>query len=381
MAEDDDLRAILPDPPRPAPARREAAIEEAMARFDGHRAPTRAPSHQPAPSWAWVRRPQAGLLAAAALVAVISLPYAWTQLVPIVPSGEVQSEAAAPGDPPPAQSDAADPPSMAATPDAAEAEASGPRPPKPGRALAEMAAPTADMVAPPAMPPPPPAPVAAPPPPVGFDKPSEALLAFTQPSIARNGEKAEAAAVQGRSDTLEARNEATGQPPASMRQAYVGSTEAKDSPTMRATPAVPAGRGDWNACTIADPSQNPGFCQTLAMQAPRTVRDKAKAALGLGLQQAWQGNVSEAIAAFDRAIAAAPNVAIAYLNRGLAYDRLGQRRRALADLDRAVTRAPRSAQAYYHRAVLLRKYGETRRAAIDEAQAVRLDERYGSVIP
>src|SRR6186997_1542048 len=85
MDRDDDISAALPRPPFPAPARREAAIESALGRFDGAAEPLpdrarRAEAERPAPWWSGRGRPYAGALAAAFIVALVALPVAWTSL-------------------------------------------------------------------------------------------------------------------------------------------------------------------------------------------------------------------------------------------------------------------------------------------------------------
>src|SRR3982751_4061724 len=62
MASDDDIAAFLPTPPRPAPAKRAAAIDAAMRRFDGvddapRAAPDRAGAARPPPPAFLVRAP------------------------------------------------------------------------------------------------------------------------------------------------------------------------------------------------------------------------------------------------------------------------------------------------------------------------------------
>ena len=74
---DDDIRFMLPDPPPPSPKRREAAIAGAMARFDGTNETPPVKAMRPARAagwWAVIRRPYAGPLVAATLIATITLP-------------------------------------------------------------------------------------------------------------------------------------------------------------------------------------------------------------------------------------------------------------------------------------------------------------------
>src|SRR5690606_34324758 len=68
--------------------------------------------------------------------------------------------------------------------------------------------------------------------------------------------------------------------------------------------------GKWNACTLDDPRRNPTAC-------------RSSARLSEGLALAWQGDLDAAIRAFGRALAAEPGLALAYLNRGLAYKQKG----------------------------------------------------------
>ncbi len=79
MASDDDIARLLPEPPPPRPARREASIAEALRRFDGVEEPP--PVSAPRPSrWKGLGRPQLGALVSAALIALIGAPAAWMSL-------------------------------------------------------------------------------------------------------------------------------------------------------------------------------------------------------------------------------------------------------------------------------------------------------------
>ena len=76
MGNDSDDIVSLPSPPPPRPAARQAAIETALRKFDGVEDPA---SPQPARGrprrqWATLHRHPAGILVAAALIAVVSVP-------------------------------------------------------------------------------------------------------------------------------------------------------------------------------------------------------------------------------------------------------------------------------------------------------------------
>jgi tetratricopeptide (TPR) repeat protein len=62
-----------------------------------------------------------------------------------------------------------------------------------------------------------------------------------------------------------------------------------------------------------------------------------------------QGTGDEAIAACNRVLALNPKDAVAYSNRGWAYDSKGDYDRAISDLDQAIQHDPRLANAYGYR--------------------------------
>ena len=348
MTGDDELKAFLPEPPPPAPKRREAAIVGALARFDGAPAPQVAPRPARASWWTNLRRPQAGLFATAALVAAISLPVAWTALDPGAPAADEQI-ARETGEPVRTvvdnQAEVPAPVAIAASPSAKK------------RPAAEQVAAAAPAVSAPATKrielaqPPPAAPAAK-------TEEREAIIVSAQ-RVARHVQDAPSAI-----------------------SAFSSADAAEDSVVVTGTRIAPRGvpkRGDWNACTVNDPSRALSRCKKLANSGAKTVRAQADAHLSDGLKQAWEGDLDGAITAFDQAIAIAPDLSVAYLNRGLAYDRQGESARAIADLDRAVRHAPQSARAYYNRSLLLRKQGDTKRADVDERRAINLDARYQAV--
>lgn len=348
MTGDDELKAFLPEPPPPAPKRREAAIAGALARFDGASAPEVAPRPARASWWTNLRRPQAGLFATAALVAAISLPFAWTALDSGAPAA-----------------------------DAPIARETG----EPARTVVDNQVEV-------------PAPVAIAAPPPAKNSPAAEQVAVASPAVSAPAAKrvevtqAPPAAPAAKAEEREAiivsaqRAARPVQDAPSAISAFSSSDVAEDSVVVTGARIAPRGaprRGDWNACTLNDPSRALSRCKKLANSGAKTVRAQADAHLSDGLKQAWEGDLDGAITAFDKAIAVAPDLSVAYLNRGLAYDRQGESARAIADLDRAVRHAPQSARAYYNRSLLLRKQGDTKRADVDEQRAVNLDARYQAV--
>lgn len=137
-------------------------------------------------------------------------------------------------------------------------------------------------------------------------------------------------------------------------------------------------RGDWNACTVADPNRSLGDCRRIATPRAKGPAGDAAGRLAEGLERAWRGDLDGAIASFDAALALQPKMAAAYLNRGLAYQRQGQLDRALADLDRAIRYAP-SARGFYNRSLIHRQRGNARRADADLDRAVEIDSRYAAL--
>lgn len=348
---DDDLKAFLPEPPPPAPKRREAAISEALARFDGAPAPTRHPRPEAAPWWKKLQRPQVGLLATAALVATISLPFAWTAPDRNSPAAEEQVSDNFRDAAPSARLDV-EGPTATAPPAKPAPKVDVPTPAQ------EVAARTDDLA-------PTPQPMLAPP----------AKLA---PAPAARAEDTEQIVVRAQKMSRPVSDSA-------VAVSVISSDRVADDGNIvvtgtRVGSAKSERRGDWNACTLNDPGQALSKCRKLANRASKAVRGEADAHLSSGLEQAWNGNLAGAIAAFDQAIAVAPELSAAYLNRGLAYDRQGKSAAALADLDKAVKLAPRSARAFYNRSVILRKQGDTRRAARDEERAISLDPDYQAII-
>jgi hypothetical protein len=341
MAIDNDLSALLPEPPPPRPARREVAIEEALRRFDGlgDEALARPASARPAPVRKGWGRPQIAALASAALVLLVSVPIWWAEEDRFASDAPQAPPPAAPNPPSGAPAPKLRPPQQAAPPGAPPAAASA-SPPDSSIADAKSLPQALDEV--------PPNRVSAPAPPVARPaasaEVSDRAIVVTGSRVAR-------------------RNFESSSPITTV------STEVLDA------------QGDWNACTLLDPRRDLSACRAFADPSARGATGRAAAQLEDGLALAWQGELDRAIDSFDRAIRANPDLPVAYLNRGLAYQSNGNLRRALADLNRAVSKDQDNARGYYHRSRLHRARGDTERADADADRAIELDPGYHAVLP
>jgi tetratricopeptide (TPR) repeat protein len=81
------------------------------------------------------------------------------------------------------------------------------------------------------------------------------------------------------------------------------------------------------------------------------------------------GQYEEATRAFAQAIRMDPRNARAYLDRGMAYERMGNVEQALADYDQAIRLLPEDAKAYYIRGLILQRLGKYEEATQDLALA------------
>jgi hypothetical protein len=361
MGDDDDNIALsLPQPPPPMPARREAAIDEALRRFDAAGEPPpvatgrRLSGRKPEPWGTRISRTQAGVLVSAALVALIGVPAVWMSVSHQSATVGQKTLASAADGPAMLDSVAPEPLAQPSPPPAVladeEAKASAASPPAPAMELAQND---------------------AAPPPVSQMRAEKGFLARSE----REVQLAEAAMPP----PPPAAPAGVAAPPAEMGAAADMAESVVVTARRRATPK-PVGRGDWNACTVNDPGHSLSGCKTLFDPGAAGPAGRAAAHLADGLSRAWQGDFDGAIAAFDQAIDIAPRLSFAYLNRGLAYQHRGELDRAIADLDRAVRYAPGVARGYYNRSLLLRQRGDADRASTDEDRAVRIDPRYDAVV-
>lgn len=87
-------------------------------------------------------------------------------------------------------------------------------------------------------------------------------------------------------------------------------------------------------------------------------------------------NPEKAIEYLTQAIRLAPEMAAAYLNRGVEYGQLKQQQKAIADFDQAIRFDPNLALAYYNRGLTYADLKQLDRAIEDYDQAMRLDPNY-----
>ncbi|WP_426260945.1 tetratricopeptide repeat protein [Sphingomonas sp. DC1100-1] len=312
---DDDLARQLPDPPPPRPAARRAALDAAMARFDGVEAPT-PPRRQPPARAGWRLRPgPAGALASIALVALVGIPMA-------LDHRDVPSEVARhrpKGDARPEQI-VAD--RMAPAPPSAVKAEGTPTPAAPVHRATERQ----EEAVPP--PPPVPAPVSAP---VSAFAPAPVPEAVVEPA-----------------------------PP----------PPPPPPPAPAASMSAPAQTQDV-VVTGSRVARRTGVGR-YTERASGIAADPADTALRTGLAALEAGDPTAAIGALDRAIALRPDLASAYLNRALAYRQRGDLARAEKDMDRAI-RLDRSARAYRLRSDIRAERGDARGAQKDRERADRLE--------
>jgi hypothetical protein len=359
MDRDDDIAVSLPPAPPPAPARREAAIEAALRQYDGEAPRTAAAPARP--ERRWLTRPQLGTLIAAALVAMIGGPIAWmTATQPTrqdIASADLKTYDVA---------EEPAPPPMAAPPPATKFE------PAPAAPPARMAEAKADAIGGNAQKPQELASIEA-----------EAAPAPEQRRDAARGRLEQAPVVVA--PPIIAMAAPAAPPPPSAAEAKQQRAEAAGVSdnivvtAQRRSNSKRGERGDWNACTVNDPSRNLALCKRLVDPGAEGPKGQAAAHIADGLRRAWQGDSEEAIAAFDRAIAVTPKSALAYLNRGLIHEQEGELDQALADLDQAVRLSP-SARNYYSRSLIQRERGDARKADRDAQRAMELDDRYEDVV-
>ena len=102
----------------------------------------------------------------------------------------------------------------------------------------------------------------------------------------------------------------------------------------------------------------------------------AEKAFQQGKEAATNREFDVAIASFTEAIRLDPNSAMAYRDRGLAYEGKGDHDKALADYTEALRINPQYDQAYYLRGAIYESKGEQDNAFADFTEAIRCNPQY-----
>ena len=90
-------------------------------------------------------------------------------------------------------------------------------------------------------------------------------------------------------------------------------------------------------------------------------------------KQEWY---DKAIGHYAEAIGLKPELAIAYNNRGIAYNDIGEVDRAIIDYNKAIKFNPKYAEAYNNRGIAYRREGEVNRAIQDYNKAIELNPAF-----
>ena len=111
-------------------------------------------------------------------------------------------------------------------------------------------------------------------------------------------------------------------------------------------------------------------------EAIRLKSDMAEAYINRGIAKQRLGQYGEAIADYDEAIRLKPDYAGAYYNRGHAKDDLGQYEEAINAYDEAIRLKSDMAEAYINRGIAKQRLGQYGEAIADYDEAIRLKPDY-----
>ncbi|MCY7286472.1 MAG: tetratricopeptide repeat protein [Cyanobacteria bacterium CAN_BIN43] len=95
-----------------------------------------------------------------------------------------------------------------------------------------------------------------------------------------------------------------------------------------------------------------------------------------GVRKVQRRDYGGAIDDFSRAIDFNHNDVVAYVNRGIAHDELGDRDNAIEDYSQAIKINPSFAEAYYNRANTYNELGKLEQAIEDYNRAININPKY-----
>lgn len=131
---------------------------------------------------------------------------------------------------------------------------------------------------------------------------------------------------------------------------------------------------NWKICAndSADPDLKIAGCTAIVQSGHETAENAAIAYYDRGTAYDDKDQLDRAIADYSHAIRIKPDYANAYRNRGRAYGRTGRYDDAIADFDRAIKLDPNDVGAYSNRGFASYYKGLYDRAIRDENEAIRL---------
>ena len=124
--------------------------------------------------------------------------------------------------------------------------------------------------------------------------------------------------------------------------------------------------------TDAEPRDIVNFCQRAIASGDLDARATAQVRANLGVGWFELGQYTNALAEYDQALAVAPDLLGAYLNRARTLERLGRLREAAADYATVIERDPKAADAYLGRGAMLLANGDPGRSLDDFDSAIQL---------
>jgi tetratricopeptide (TPR) repeat protein len=166
----------------------------------------------------------------------------------------------------------------------------------------------------------------------------------------------------------------------------VASCGAAIAALLLVLPAKAGSQGDWKDCQASDPDMSIAGCTRVL----KTARNNAIAYYNRGNAYQAKGDLDRAISDYNDAIRLDPNYAFAYNSRGKAYRAKGDLDRAISDYNDAIRLDPNYALAYSNRGNfyqdmgdflsaigIVQAKGDYDRAIADYSEAIRIDPKSG----
>jgi tetratricopeptide (TPR) repeat protein len=129
---------------------------------------------------------------------------------------------------------------------------------------------------------------------------------------------------------------------------------------------------NWAQCPDASPDSSIGGCTALIESGQETTQDLAEAFINRGHAYDRMGEQARAIQDFDQAIKLKPDDAQAFYIRGTAYEYKGEHARAIQVYEQAIKLKPDYADAWANRCVSRAMIGELQAALTDCNESLRL---------